>query len=373
MDVVELAKELIDIHSETLNDGEVNVAKYLSDFLEDLGFSPELIRFNSNNANVIASVGSGEGLMLNGHMDTVPWGDPSLWEHGTSAAVVGDKLYGRGASDMKGGLASMLAAVANLDIARKNPKRRLLITLVAGEEVDFRGSTYLLDNRSEIFKGVKYGMIAEPTFSNSEMRMQVAQKGAMNIEMKFKGKAAHASRPWLGDNAILKAVRFIEEYQKLAEGFSVSDELLGKGTINIGVISGGTAPNVVPDFCKLNVDRRLVPGETVKGALDQVRSVLAKLGISADISTPVAREAFRVEKSSKILEMVRRAAGGSIKEFGATGYTEAELYKAKAGIDSVVFGPGELEMAHQANECVPIESLKKAEHVYENLLNEWCI
>ncbi len=373
MDVVELAKELIDIHSETLKDGEVNVAKYLVDFLEDLGFSPELIRFGSNNANVVASTGSGEGLMLNGHMDTVPWGDPSLWTHGVSAAIVGDKLYGRGASDMKGGLASMLAAVANLDIGRKKSIRRLLITLVAGEEVDFRGSTYLLDNHSAIFKGVKYGMIAEPTFSDSEMRMQIAQKGAMNIEMKFRGKAAHASRPWQGDNAIVKAVRFIDEYLKLAEGFKVSDELLGKGTVNIGVISGGTAPNIVPDFCKLNIDRRLVPGETVKEAIDQVNSVLKKLGISADISTPVAREAFRIEKDSKILEMVRRAAGSGIKEFGSTGYTEAELYKAKAGIDSVVFGPGEMATAHQADEYVPIENLKKAEHVYENLLKEWCL
>ncbi len=372
MDVVELAKELIDIPSESIRDGEIDVAKYILDFFENLDLDPKLIRFNTNNANVIVDIGSGEGLMLNGHMDTVPLGDPLLWTKGASATVSDGKLYGRGASDMKGGIASFLSAISNLGIAKKSLKRRLLITLVAGEEVDFRGSNYLLDNHKKIFNGVKYGIIAEPTFSGSNAKVQIAQKGAMNIKLNFKGKAAHASTPFLGDNAILKAVSFITEYQKIANNFTVTDKLLGKGTFNFGVMKGGVAANVVPDYCKVNLDRRLVPGETAEGALKQVKDVLANLEIEADITTPVSREAFSVDRNSEIIKMVNRAAGEAVEEYGSTGYTEAELYKSKAGIDSVVFGPGEMKVAHQVDEYVLVENLKKAGKFYENMIKEWC-
>ncbi|EQD60675.1 acetylornithine deacetylase or succinyl-diaminopimelate desuccinylase [mine drainage metagenome] len=373
MDVVELTKELIDIPSESARDGEVGVAKYVTDYLKGIGLEPELITFNSNNANVIVSIGSGEGLMFNGHMDTVPLGDPSLWTNGISAAVIDDKVYGRGASDMKGGIACMLAALANLGIAKKQLKRRLLFTFVANEETDFRGSDYLLDNRKELFEGVKYGIIGEASFINSKINLQTAQKGAISLEVTFRGKAAHGSRPWLGDNAIVKAARFITEYQKLADSFEVTDELLGKGTANISIVNGGNAINVVPDSCKVSIDRRIVPGETPELAIAQVKEVIKRLGIEADVEMPVSRNAFRLADDSPIITIMKRIIGEDFNTIGATGYTEAELYKAKAGIDSVVFGPGEKEIIHQADEYVTIGNLRKTQEVYEKVITEWCL
>lgn len=372
MDVVELTKELINIPSESERDGEREVAKYIADYLKGIGIEPELIQFGSKNANVIASIGEGDGLMLNGHMDTVPLGDPGLWTVGTSAVVKDSKVYGRGASDMKGGLACIIKALENLAIAKKQLKRRLLVTFVAGEEVDFSGSLYLLDNRKELFDKVKYGVIGEASFINSDISMQIAQKGAMSIEVTFRGKAAHASRPWLGDNAILKAAKFITEYQKLADNLKIEDKLLGKGSVNIGIIKGGTATNVVPDTCKVSIDRRLVPGETPKMAIEEVETVLSRLGISTEITTPVSREAFKLSDTSEIISIVKEAIGQNIKTIGATGYTEAELYKAKANIDSVVFGPGEKDIIHQANEYVPIENLNRTEKAYEGIIKRWC-
>ena len=373
MDVVELTKELIDIPSESKRDGEIGVARYIADYLKRIGLEPELIRFNSSNADVVLSIGSGEGLMLNGHMDTVPVGDPSLWTNGASAKVTEERAYGRGASDMKGGIACMLTALANSGIASSKAKRRLLVAFVAGEETNFEGSAFLLDNRMDLFEGVKYGIIGEASFTGSIMNMQTAQKGAMDIGITFRGKAAHGSRPWLGDNAILKAIKFINSYQQLAENLKTEDKLLGKGSVNIGTINGGTASNVVPDTCMVEVDRRLVPGETAEEALGQVKSVLDTLGISAEISVPVSRGAYKLRADSKILEIMKRVTGENFREIGATGYTEAELYNARAGIDSVVFGPGEKEIIHQADEYVPIKNLHEAANVYEKVIREWCL
>ncbi len=373
MDAVELTKELIDIPSESERDGERAVAKYIHDYLEEAGFSPETIEFGANNADVVASIGSGDGLMLNGHMDTVPWGDPSLWSNGASAVVKDGRVYGRGASDMKGGIACMLAALAGLDLAKKQPRRRLLLTFVANEETDGRGSDYLLDNRKELFDGVKYGVIGEASFMDSKVSLQTAQKGVVDIEVTFRGRAAHGSRPWLGDNAVVKAARFITAYQKLADSFETADGLLGKGTANISIVRGGSAINVVPDLCRVSIDRRIVPGETPELAVRQVREAAGSLGLDAEVNTLVARNAYRLAGGSPIIAMMERAIGESFKTMGVTGYTETELYSTKAGVDSVVFGPGEKDIIHQADEYVPVANLKRAQRAYENVIKEWCL
>lgn len=373
MDVAELTKELASIPSESERDGEQEVAKYIADFLESAGMDPEIITFGGKFANVVASSGDGEGLMLNGHMDTVPLGDPSLWEYGPEPIIKGDVVYGRGTSDMKGGIASMLCAIKSLDLHAIKPKRRLLVAFVSGEETDFHGSTYLLDKRAELFDGVKYGVIGEGSFTNRKPNAQTAQKGAISFSITFKGKAAHGSRPWLGDNAISKAAKFITAYEKLASDFRIEDKLLGKGTANIGRISGGTAINVVPDSCTVEVDRRIVPKETPEIALEQIKKALEALSMNASVEMPVARPAYRLPDDSEIIKMFKSAVAEDFQTIGATGYTEAELYKAKAGIDSIVFGPGEKEIIHQANEYVPISNLERAMRVYARILKAWCL
>ena len=365
MDALELTKELVNIPSETVRDGEKNVGRYIKDYIHRLGVEAELVEFAPNRANVIASIGKGEGLMLNGHMDTVPAGDKSQWEFGPNAVEHSGKLYGRGTSDMKAGIACILAALSKSNL--KNPKRRILLAFVAGEETGFDGSNYLLDHRQSIFQGVKYGVIGEPT----DLKIQIAQKGVTDTVITFKGKGAHGSKPWLGDNAILKATRFIDELMKLSNTFSIEDPILGKGTINIGKISGGTAINVVPDSCSIEIDRRMVPGESKELVLRQYKSVLKKLRINdAVVDMKFGRNAFSLDEKSKIVQMVKAVSSAKISE-GATGYTEAELYKAKANIDSVVFGPGTKEIIHQPNEYIPIANIAKATTVFEKLIKRW--
>ncbi|MEM5872549.1 MAG: M20/M25/M40 family metallo-hydrolase, partial [Candidatus Aenigmatarchaeota archaeon] len=160
MNELELTQELIRINSENPPGNEKEIAKYIKDFLDELKISTEIIEFEKNRFDVIASIGKGKGLMLNGHLDTVPAGEN--WKYDPfEGKIVNGKIYGRGASDMKGGLASILTAVKNL--SKENFKKKLLLTFVADEEVALKGSEYLIKNKKEIFKDVKYGIIGECT------------------------------------------------------------------------------------------------------------------------------------------------------------------------------------------------------------------
>ena len=279
-----------------------------------------------------ASVGKGEGLMLNGHIDTVPIGDESEWRYGTEAKVINGKLYGRGTSDMKGGVAAILAAIPDLKFFKG--QRRLVFAFVADEEDKSKGSEWLIKNRKGIFKNVRYGVIAEPT----EMHLQVAQKGLAVMIVKVKGLGAHGSRPELGRNAIVDMSRFIMALEKLPKNLKTKDRLLGRGTINVGTINGGTASNVVPDLCEIKIDRRLVPGETAKIAVAQVKRILDSLNMDYGLEVFYSRPPFKLDESAYIVKFMSGMIPG--RHIGMTGYTEAELYKSMANIDCVVFGPG---------------------------------
>lgn len=174
-----------------------------------------------------------------------------------------------------------------------------------------------------------------------------------------------------GDNAILKATRFVNEYMEFSETFSVEDRFLGKGSVNVGSIHGGTAVNAVPDFCRIEIDRGIVPGETPELAVRQVKAILKKLKISAAVEQRIGRNAFRLDEKSEIVDTVRNISGAKTKLTGATGYTEAELYKTKANIDSVVFGPGMKDVIHQPNEYIPVANLKKYTPMMEKIIKKW--
>jgi acetylornithine deacetylase/succinyl-diaminopimelate desuccinylase family protein len=364
-DVIWLTKELVSIGSDSTNEGEKEVAKFITSYLKDAGIAAQLIEFAPKRASVIAQIGSGEGLLLNGHIDTVPIGDVRNWAYGTAPTIHNGKLYGRGTSDMKGGVAGIMAALSKLSSQR--PKRRVLATFVAGEETESEGSINLLTKHRKLFSGVKYGIVGEPT----HLKLQIAQKGVAGMKVRFRGRAAHGSKPWLGDSAITKASRFISEYLKIAQEFPVSDKLLGRGTANIGKISGGTAMNVVPDACVIEIDRRIVPGETPDVAVQQVKTLLKKLKISADVELLFGRAAFKLNQDSKIIAIVKNGLGKIPPFMGSTGYTEAELYKAEANIDSVVFGPGLKKIIHKANEYVPVSDLTKYDTMLGKIINRW--
>jgi succinyl-diaminopimelate desuccinylase len=365
MNEIELTQELVRINSENPPGNEAEIAMYIKDFLDDLKISTELIEFEKNRLDVVASIGEGKGMMFNGHMDTVPAG--GNWKYNPfEGKIVNGKIYGRGTSDMKGGIASILAAVKNL--SNEKFKRKLLLTFVADEEDLQKGSEYLIKNRKEIFRDVKYGIVAEC----NDLNLTIAQKGIVHLRVKFKGKAAHGSRPDLGDNAIYKAADFIQEIRKLIEQLKKRrNSILGSGTVNVGTINGGTRINVVPDFCDVKVDRRIIPGETPDYAISQIKNILKKLKLKADIEVESKRFPMQISDKLEIVKLVKSIT--NVKMIGSSGYDEAELYYREAGVPSVTIGPGVSNQAHVANEYIPIKNLQKATKIYEKLIRKVCL
>ncbi|MDI6807319.1 MAG: M20/M25/M40 family metallo-hydrolase [Candidatus Aenigmarchaeota archaeon] len=248
----------------------------------------------------------------------------------------------------------------------KEFKRKLALVLVGDEEVGQKGSKYLLKKRKDFFNDIKYGLVAEPT----DLKLKIAQKGIMHIKFKFRGRAAHASTPWKGNNAILKASNFIQEVNNLSERLKkVKYPLLGCPTINVGKIIGGTKVNIVPEFCEVEIDRRLLPGETPERVLNEFKVILKKLKLKAKIEQIIRpRLAMKIPANSEIVKLIQGIVKTRVE--GEYGYTEAELYYRKLGTNFVIFGP--TSTAHQANEFVKIRDLKKARFVYEKSIEKWC-
>jgi len=361
---VELTRDLVSIKSSSLEDGEKEVAKYIRDYLSRFQIDSEIIEYQRGRCDIVASVGKGEGLMFNGHMDTVPIGDSSQWKMGTEPVIKNGKVYGRGTSDMKGGIAAILSSLKGINLSK--PRRRLVLAFVADEEVALNGSKFLIEKRRSLLKGVKYGIIAEPT----DLGIQIAQKGAMHLQVEIFGKSAHGSMPWEGESAILKAGKLIVGLDNLASNFKKKDKLMGKGTINVGKISGGTVTNVVPERCSISIDRRIVPGESIAEATSQIRKILDSIKAKYKIEVKFAHGPYKLNKTSPIVKLTKSSSKNS-KLTWTTGYTEAELYHSGAAINSVVFGPGLMEVIHKPDEFVGVENLKKATSVFRAIVQGW--
>ncbi|MCL4391345.1 MAG: M20 family metallopeptidase [Candidatus Parvarchaeota archaeon] len=366
MDEIRLTQELVKIPSENPPGNERKIAEFVANFLDNLDIKNEIVEIDQDRFNVIAEIGKGEGLALSSHMDTVPVGDVKTWKHGPFSGDISDgKVYGRGTTDTKGGLSSILTALSRVDL--KNPERRLVLLFVCDEEVDSRGSKWIINNRKKFLSEVKYGITTEAT--NNKIR--IAQKGLVQVRVKFSGKAAHASKPWMGKNAVDDAVRFISElHRRKKHLLGIKDDMLGNGTINIGRIVGGVKVNMVPGSCEVDIDRRIVYRETPSLVLRDYEKILKDLKIRAKIEQlcePIWP--FKLNKDSKIISMISSAIKTEV--VGDTGYTEAELYSRRAGIDFVAFGPGNSTVAHAADEYVEVSKLKHATSMLESLIKTW--
>ena len=367
MNEIELTQELVKINSENPPGNEKDVAKYVFNFLTDIKIDAELVKFGENRYNVIAYIGKSNGLMLNTHLDTVPVGDLKNWKYDPfSAKLIGGKIYGRGSSDSKSGVASILIAARNN--LKRNFKRKLLIALVGDEEVAQNGTNYLIENKKRVFEDVKHGVIADSDYS-----IAIGQKGILHVKIIFRGKAAHGSQPEKGDNAIVKATNFVtklnglQNYLKTYKGYS-----LDYGTINVGRILGGVKVNIVPDKCEIEIDRRLGSSETSNSALNQLKNLLKKLKITPEIELlNKPREAVKVAMNSEIVGYLKNIDNG-LKVGAKAGYTEMELYIRELGMECVACGPIEEGQAHVNNEFVKISSIKKTTKLYTELIKKWC-
>jgi succinyl-diaminopimelate desuccinylase len=369
VDVVQLTKELVRVQSENPPGNQAPIADLVESKMEEIGLKVVRSDYRPNKPNVIGRLGSETGptLMLNGHMDTVPVGDASQWKYPPFEPVEHDgKLYGRGTADMKGGLAAMMCAVADLVELGSELGGSVVLAAVVDEELTGFGTKDLLDKGY----GADFAIVGEPT----QLMVHIAHKGALEFDVFTRGKAAHASKPRLGTNAIYKMSEVCLELEKhLGELEQIHHPLVGSATISVGRIEGGSARNVVPEECRIEVERRIVPGERLEDVRNDLERVFMKLKqedheLITDWKTTLEVDAAETAPDSPIVktaaDVVSKITNRKVTPTGFAATCDMRFLVNRAKIPTVILGPGNLDQAHVANEYVTIEQLNAATEAY---------
>ena len=373
-DVVDLLRDLLRTRSVNPPGDEAAVVGVLAERATAWGFSPTRVDVLPGRPNLIVELaGAGErpAVLLSGHSDTVPPGEVP-WEHDPfSAALVDGEIWGRGATDMKAGLASMLVAMAVVRRRGWQPKGDVRLAVTIGEEVDGVGARHLRDAGG--LEGVGWIVIGEPT----NLDVVAAHRGAIWLEIVGQGKTAHGSAPHLGVNAIDHVVTLLGWLAQRWPRYPFAPHaLLAAPTMNLGTIQGGVKTNVVPDRCVATVDLRTVPGQDHEAIVREIREMAAELesttpGLRLEVTprndvppieTPVGHPLIR-----QTVGAVEQVAGSARPVRGATYYTDGGMWVG-SNVPMVVFGPGDDRLAHQPNERVPVEQLTLATRAYVALL-----
>jgi len=370
-ELIELLARLVRANSENPPGNERTAAEIVAAELEAAGIPVERQPVEEHRFNVIAELKGErtEKLLFNGHMDTVPAGDLRLWHEDPWGAVIRDgNMYGLGTSDMKAGVAAMIAAVKALHRSGAKLRRGLMFTAVIDEEVNFKGTAALLSDGK--LAGCEMACISEPT----SLRIGNRLKGALEFSVRTYGRSAHTGIAFAGDNAIYKMGRYLEALRAYNESLKARMDVpdLRYPTVNVGKLTGGVGVTLVPDRCELEFDRQVLPGEQMDEAEREVRELTETFsrdtGVQVELTLRQRFNNWTVGEDEPVVRelsaAVRDLRGGREPLFGGfNGYAEVEML-ASAGIPSVLFGPGSLDVAHAPNEFVPLAEVTEAAKVF---------
>jgi acetylornithine deacetylase/succinyl-diaminopimelate desuccinylase family protein len=371
-EVLEFARALIAAPSENPGGTEDAAAEVATQILDSLGAKPTTIRSEGGRPSVIASLGSGSRpkLAWNGHLDVVPAGSPQTWNHGPWAGEIDDgRLVGRGSVDMKGGIAAALAAAAAIVRTSTQLAGTLDFHLVADEELAGNHGTKVLRDKGLLDQDLC--IVGEPT----ELQLALAERGGAWVTVTARGRAAHGSQPHRGVNAITTMSRFLLRLPEVLP--DIQHPLVGRPTVNASLISGGSAPNVVPDLCEADIDRRVIPGETDPDVvLEPFKELAARLRAEhpeSDIEVKVREWTDAAEATdggglvATAEQAVLEETGTRPSQEGFSGITDGRFYINDAKIPTVILGPGSMTVAHTANESVAVEELVAAARIYARI------
>jgi succinyl-diaminopimelate desuccinylase len=367
-DAVSLAKSLLRFDTVNPPGREHDCARHAGAMLKEWGFRVDYHEFDEKRTSVVARAGGtreDKPLCLTGHLDVVPLGARAWTRDPFRGETDGDRLYGRGSSDMKSGVAAMLLACKAF-AGKLQGTPGIVVVLTAGEEAGCVGSKHLAQTRLLGKAGAL--VVGEPT-SNYPF---VGHKGSLKFHARFRGVSAHGSMPHLGVNAIYKAANAVSRLEAFAFE-AKAHPVMGGPTLNVGTIEGGSSINAVPDAASLGVDIRTVPGMSHEELLGQLSAVLqdAELDVFSDLP-PVWTEPQQ-EWVQRVYEICRPYAGAAPEARTAPYMTDAaNLLKVYAGAPTVVLGPGEPAMAHQTDEYCSMERIRQGVAIYEALIRDWC-
>ena len=378
-DPVKLARDLVRIDSRNptltrTGPGELAAARALAATLEAWGLRVDLHEAAPGRPNVIARAGraaTGRSLLLNGHLDVV---DVDAMKHEPFAGKERNgRLYGRGAADMKGGVAAMCAATARATAKGGGLEGEVIVSAVVDEEHTSIGT------RDLIRRGVRAdaAIVAEPT----GLAIMPAHKGFAWIEVDVHGRAAHGSRYELGVDAILEAGAVLGELERIEKDELPArvHPLLGRASLHVSTIEGGSGWSTYPDRCVIRIERRTLPAERADEPLEEVRAAIARARNRREALSAEARLVFLqapsdVAPNAPIVRALERAlteCGEQISIAGMTAWTDAALLN-EAGIPAICFGPGDISLAHAAEEWIDTEEIERATDVLETLITRWC-
>jgi len=373
-EIVGFTRDLIKVPSINPPGLERECAKIIFEKMKEAGLEVSFVEAVKGRPNVVGVLSGSHrspNILFNGHMDVVPIGDAKNWSFDPfSGKISNGCIYGRGACDMKSGLAAMIMSALILKQERVKINGNLLLTAVVDEEMlGDLGTKYLIKNK---FINPDMAVVCEPT----DMRIVIAHKGLLWTEITVKGRASHGSRPWMGVNAIYGMNEVIAGMKRYEEQLNMkaSHSLLGRPTINIGTIEGGIKTNVVPDVCRITVDRRLIPGERIEDVYREIANVLEEVKVkqpSFQVEMKKITHALPVEisQNERIVEIAKNAfqavKGIEPKICGQSGATDATHIVNDMGVPTVVLGPGNAEKcSHTVDEHVEVKQLIDATKIY---------
>jgi acetylornithine deacetylase ArgE len=348
---------------------ETRLSAYLETFFRDQGIAATRQKTAApERDNIVArfdAPGARHTLLLEVHQDTVPVDGMTIDPFG--ATIAGGRLYGRGACDIKGGMAAMLAAVARLGRERPAGAMNVILACTVDEEFTFLGVQELVK------QGVRadFAVVAEPTGLN----VVHAHKGVARFILTTTGRACHSSQPELGVNAVYRMGHVLVGIERFADKLrnGRADPLLGPPTMSVGRIQGGVSVNTVPDVCRIEIDRRVIPGEDAEATGAQLATFLreeAKIDFDFECSRLLkCTPALDPKGADEIIQRLGRAADtvlGSHKVMPVAYGTDASTI-ARGGIPAVVFGPGDIAQAHTKDEWVSLEEVEKASEILYQL------
>jgi acetylornithine deacetylase/succinyl-diaminopimelate desuccinylase-like protein len=369
IDPVELLEELVGIDSAnpaTGGPGEREIVARLVEILRDLGLEISMPEVVDGRRNLIATLPGSSGaptLLLEAHLDTV-----AIPAEGFAVSRTEDRLIGRGSCDTKGSAAAMVAAMAEL-LGAGEQRATVVFAGVADEEDRMLGSRALVDQLPPVDAAV----IGEPT-SLEPVRVH---NGLARITIGTHGRAAHTSRAHLGVNAISAASRVVASLEEhlLPRLKARAHPLAGPALLTPAVIHGGVAPNIVPDYCHLSLDRRLAPGENPDAALAEIDELLEGLRKRGDritrespwlllgaVETPADHPVVRLAEES-----VEAALGRPVTAGGVPYGTDASNLSGVGGVPCVVLGPGSIDQAHTDDEWVPVGEIRQGAAIYAEM------